>query len=261
MADQHGALRGCTVLVTRPSEVAAPLLELLKRHGAKTLHWPAISYRGASPEQVPELRERLCACDWLIFSSQQAVRSALDLLEARPLPDKTKLFAVGQTTGLLLRRAGYEAVWPEAGSGSEALLAMPEFDQVESLRIGIVCAPGGRQLLHETLRHAGAVVDVLETYHTVPGDVPAETVQQLETHLESLFVTATSGHILTLLAHTLDTTLAGNLLARPVVVPAPRLAVKAQDLGFTSVILAEGPLPRDLVQAMLSSYPCDNTAR
>lgn len=261
MAEHHGALRGCTVLVTRPSEVAVPLLDLLKRHGANTLHWPAISYEGATSEQIPGLRERLCASDWLIFSSQQAVRSALELLKPRSLPDKTKLFAVGQTTGLLLRDAGYEVVWPETGSGSEALLTLPEFDQVAGLRIGIVCAPGGRQLLNETLRHAGAAVDVLETYRTVPSDVPAETVQQLETHLESLFLTATSGHILTRLARTLNMKLAGDLLKRPVVVPAPRLVAMAQDLGFTSVFLAAGPQPQDLVKTMLSSYPCDNTAR
>lgn len=260
VAESSRSLQGSTVLVTRPPEVAGPLLSLLRQAGAETIHWPAVTYRNVAPDLTEPLRERLRAAEWLIFSSQQAVMSASRILGAEPLPPDTRIFAVGPATARVLADAGYDTIHPESGTGSEALLALPDFESVSGIRVGIVCAPGGRMVLQDALASAGAEIDVLETYVTLPGQVPAATVREVDAKLESLCITATSGHILRNLAQALNAELAGNLLERPVAVPAARLASLARKLGFSRVILAEGPRPRDLVSALLDHKSCDNAA-
>lgn len=260
-ADLPGDLSGRTVLVTRPSAVAEPLLELLKQAGARVVHWPALAYRSLDPQNVASAREGLLAAQHLIFSSQQAAQSALAIMAEESLPSTTSLFAVGSSTASVLHKAGYQATYPTAGNGSEALLALPEFQKVSGLKMGIVCAPGGRQVLMNTLSGKGAEVSSIETYQTEPVSIPAGLATQLDGLFDQLWITGTSGQILKALAESLNSAIKHNLLERPLVVPAARLAAYAGRLGFSQVILAEGPQPKAIARALAAHKSCDNPPR
>lgn len=153
------SLRGVRVLVTRAAEDAPELEDLLRQRGAVPVRMPCIRFEDAEgAARVAELVRK--GPDLVVVSSPHAARRLLALCGRIDVP----LAAVGAATA---RELPGGALVPEAGAGAAALLAALG-ERVAGKRVLVPRAEGGNPALVEGLRAAGAQVETLTLYRTVP---------------------------------------------------------------------------------------------
>lgn len=161
------SLQGLRVLVTRPEHQAGPLCQLIERHGGVAVRCPTLLIR--EPQDwgpALALFDRLATYDLAIFTSVNAVDRALPPIRERGgIPPGLEIAAIGKATARALARHGIDhGLQPEHDFSSEALMALPRFQNVTGQRIVIIRGEGGRTLLAETLTARGARVDHAEVY-------------------------------------------------------------------------------------------------
>lgn len=160
-------LGGIGVVLTRPRAQAEKTAQALRSVGARAIVFPALEL--AALPLSPADRELIAALDgarWIIFISQNAVEFGVQAIKSvRDWPAGPRLAAVGGSTADTLTHRGLkDAVSPARGADSEALLALPELQNVQGQRIVIVRGAGGRETLREELTARGADVRYLECY-------------------------------------------------------------------------------------------------
>jgi len=166
-----GPLRGVTVLVTRPREQAAELVDRIEASGAVAVMFPVIEIVARDRAEVAAGAASAGDPDVTIFVSPNAVRYGLNYAGGR-------VAAIGPATAAAIETAGVAVdIVPERGFDSEHLLAEAALENVRGQRVRIVRGNGGREKIANTLRERGAVVDYLEVYARRP---PAYTGDELD---------------------------------------------------------------------------------
>jgi uroporphyrinogen-III synthase len=164
--DKKGALRGRTVLVTRPADQASGLVRALRRHGARVVAIPAI--RVAPPASFRALDKALRALqsyDCVVFTSRNAVDRFFARARALPLSvSRRPSYAIGEKTARELRRRGWRPLVARESRGEGVARMIP---RPRGLRVLIPRAREAREALPVLLRRRGAVVDVVEAYRTL----------------------------------------------------------------------------------------------
>jgi uroporphyrinogen-III synthase len=236
-------LRGKTIVITRPREQAAHLAELIRQAGGEALIFPAVEIRDlADTTTVQELIDRLDDYDLAIFISPTAVARAMALIsDRRSLPPSLQIAAIGQGSARELEQRGVEKVLAPTGrSDSEALLELPEMLQLSGKRVVIFRGMGGRELLADTLRQRGAIVDYAECYQRVrPDTLPTELLERgARDQIQALVVTSAEG--LNNLYEMLGEQGGAWLKSTPVFVPHRRIEQAGRALGLARLIVTQG---------------------
>lgn len=221
---------GRGVVLTRPRELADAVANLIERRGARAIVFPAIEIQ---PLPIPNALSRLADYDLAVFISPSAVRMSL---AAKPPWPPRLAAAIGAGTRRELERAGARAiVAPTARADSEALLALPEMQNVRGKRVLIVRGEGGRELLAKTLTARGAVVEHAVCYRRVK---PASDAAPLLAAWRRGEVHA----LVVWSAQALDnfSAMGGDELIAglPVFVPHERIANQARSHGAQEVVVA-----------------------
>ncbi|MBC7803500.1 MAG: uroporphyrinogen-III synthase, partial [Candidatus Parcubacteria bacterium] len=158
------------ILVTRPAGQADGLSARIREAGGEALEVPTLEI-GALDDLglFHAVADRLESFDWAIFVSRNAVRRGLALLAerraGRPWPARLRVAAIGSGSSEELTSHGMADVIAPAGrADSEALLALPEFDDIAGRRIAIFRGEGGRRLLGDALAARGATVEHAPCY-------------------------------------------------------------------------------------------------
>jgi uroporphyrinogen-III synthase len=130
---------------------------------------------------------------------------------------------------------------PQERFESEALLAQPELagERVSGKRIVIFRGDGGRELLADTLRARGAVVEYIICYRRAcpAGGVEILLERWRAGHLDALTVSSSEG--LRYLLDLLDDEGRSFLARTPVFVPHARIAENARVSGLHKIILTD----------------------
>ena len=221
-------LKGVRVLVTRPAHQAEHLCRLIEAEGGTVVRLPLLTIEPGT--QLAEARKRLAgAHDLWIFTSANAVRHAQPLATG---PWPARLAAVGPATAAAIAIAGHAAAaTPLESASSEALLTLPDLQDVRGQRILLVTGEGGRGLLERELGARGATVERAEVYRRVPLPYPPEAVASALRKSDVIVIT--SGESLDHLVRMTPEAARGTLLKKALVVPAARVVEKARELGFT----------------------------
>src|SRR5947207_5413762 len=146
-------LFGKRVLVTRPRDQAAELVELLEEMGAEAIEAPMI--RIAPPDDYGPLDDacnRAGTFDWIIFSSANAVDSFIQRLLATPHDLRSlrsvKLCAVGPATAERLAKYGLKVDLSPAEYRAESVLnALSAGRELHGSKFLLPRADIGRELL------------------------------------------------------------------------------------------------------------------
>jgi len=225
-------LKDRIVIVTRPAHQATAFCSDVEAAGGKVIGFPSIEIQvsaGAAEALLVEIAEY----DYVIYISPNAVAVAP--------PPKTlsgKLFAVGTATAKALQAAGQKnIIAPESEATSEALLALPELQNVKGQTILIVSGAGGRNLLAETLRAREAYVQKAEIYRRA---IPKNDTQLLDPVLvtpKKAVITFTSGDAARNFVSMIGT-LAPALKRLPIVTGSSRIAEICAELGFQQTAIA-----------------------
>lgn len=238
-----GPLADMGILVTRPRDLAAGLMQGIAQLGGIPVAFPAVDI--APPADAVTLRARIDALpDYrlAIFISPTAVAQALPAILQRhgAWPAATRIAAVGLGTARTLERLGVGPVLCAAdGADSEHLLALPELADVAGARVLILRGEGGRDLLAQTLSQRGARVDHAECYRRLPpGADPVPLLARWRAGGIQA-VTVTSAELLDNLFLALGHEGAALLRATPLFAPHPRIAEAARVRGVATAIATE----------------------
>ncbi|AKF06865.1 uroporphyrinogen-III C-methyltransferase [Sandaracinus amylolyticus] len=169
-------LFGKRVLVTRPEDRSLGLARLLRDEGAEATCIPAI--RIAPPEDPDALARAVreaSTYDWLVFTSASGVDAFFDEVDRQQrdarVVGSARLCAIGPATASSLRARGLraDAVPTEfRGEGAAKILLDHHAGDLRGVRVMLPRAAVAREVLPDTLRGAGAHVDVVHAYRNVP---------------------------------------------------------------------------------------------
>jgi uroporphyrinogen III methyltransferase/synthase len=166
-------LFGKRILVTRPRDQAAELIDALESLGAEAIEAPMI--RIAPPDDYGPLDEvcrRVAEFDWIVFSSVNAVEAFIGRLLASPLDLRAlkgvRLCAVGTGTSDRLARYGLKVDLIPAEHHAEAVVqAIAQAGEVAGQRILLPRSDIGREVIAEELGKRGAEITAVVAYRTV----------------------------------------------------------------------------------------------
>ena len=173
-------LFGKRIVVTRPREQAAELIERIEAMGAEAIEAPMI--RIEPPEDYAPLDAACRAAaefDFIVFSSANAVDSFIERLLLSPLDVRelkgVKLCAVGPATAERLTRYGLKIDVTPAEFRAEALVhAISPGGNARGLRVLLPHADIGREIVADELRKQGAEVTEVVAYRTVVAEPERE---------------------------------------------------------------------------------------
>jgi len=245
---------GWRLLLTRPASESAELASALAAAGIFSSSLPLLEIEplpvdGAGRAMIYDLAHY----NAVIVVSKPAARLGVDLVDQYwPQPPFLKWFTVGAATAGILADYGLEVAYPAEGDDSEALLALPTFEQALAYpepRVLILRGEGGRELLAERLRSQGVSVDYLELYRRcLPDYAEGILAQRVSTErLNALVVSSGQGfeHL-----HQLAATAWPELARLPLFVPSQRVAEMARAAGARYVVDCRGASATALLAAL-----------
>jgi uroporphyrinogen-III synthase len=266
-------LNGLTVVVTRPRAQASASAAWFESFGARVISFPVLEIEPLPDAIIDEnfSRRDLSAANAIIFVSANAAEHGVTAIENRGgFPGGAAIFAIGSATAARLQDHGLANIQsPAHGNDSEALLALPSLQNVQGQKIVIVrgiSESGGRAHLKQTLRTRGASVSMLECYvrrsilvdealrselKAALSETPGENNRERKIHAFSVLSVETLQSLVLNLA---DANMAKGLRECMMLVPHPRVAEAAREIGFTRVsVVPMGGEP--LHAALLSLKP------
>ena len=222
-------LKGHKVLVTRPIHQAKGLVEMIEQQGGEAIKFPVIEIKAIDVRQWNEWNP--LHTNWLVFVSRNAVEAFMSGYQQQ-LPSTIKLAAAGEGTAQAMREQGLKVdLLPELSNGSEGLLQLPEWQQMDQQQVTIVRGEGGRELMAETLRARGASIDNLEVYRR---QLPKVSVDLQQKACSADWLTATSANGVTNLLSLLSVS-CPQILQKPLLVVSERIKAFAIEQGFKQV--------------------------
>ena len=148
-----------------------------------------MTLRPFAPQEIDQALANLQAYDWILFTSPNAVRFFLDLLEeAQTVLTDPRIAATGSQTAAALRAAGYVCDFvPADFSGATLAATLPN---VTGQRILVPRTEQGRPELSEGLLSRGAEVDDLAIYRTILATPTSAEVDALRQGADALTFTS-----------------------------------------------------------------------
>jgi uroporphyrinogen III methyltransferase / synthase len=167
-------LFGQRVVVTRTREQASQLSKQLSDRGAEVLEIPTIKI--VPPDEKRPMLEALQGLgeyDWVIFTSPNGVNAFFDYLfkafDDVRLLGNLRIAAVGPATAERIKALHLRVdVMPEEYVTRKITRAIAAFESVENLRFLVARAQVANPELTKELEDAGAIVDDVAFYQTVP---------------------------------------------------------------------------------------------
>lgn len=172
-------LQGQRVLITRAAVQAQSFVDLVQKLGGIAVRFPTI--RTAAVPQNRALKAAIAQLDryeWLIFTSGNAVKFFVQAAGGWPANATAQIACVGSKTADALAQHGLK---PDAmPSEFTAAQIVAELGNVTGKRILLPQSEIARPELAQALTAAGAAVEAIATYRTVP-DMPSdEAYEELE---------------------------------------------------------------------------------
>lgn len=249
-------LEGRHIVITRPTGQAAHLASALAALGAKPVLFPVLTIfdiEDTSP--LLDLAARLDQFDWAAFVSPNAVEKALGFLLAhRAWPPHLRVATIGRSSEQALAKFGIgNVVAPQERFDSEALIALPELQDMAGKRVVIFRGDGGRELLGDTLAARGATVEYVACYRRGRPDLDPAPLHKLWSDGRLDAVTVTSSEGLRNLYDMVGKLGQAWLRKTPAFVPHPRIAEQARALGLHEIVLT-GPGDDGLVKGLCEHF-------
>jgi uroporphyrinogen III methyltransferase/synthase len=243
-------LFGRRVLVTRPAHQADDFALSLWEAGAEPIVAPAIAI--GPPDDPAAARgavARVREFDWVVFTSRNGVDAFFDVLgelgrDARAFGD-ARIAAIGPKTGEALARRGIRVDLIPVEFVNEAVAAELLARSAPGDRVLVYRAQEARDVLPETLREQGRVVDVVAAYRTRFVEDPEMGAKAERADI----VTFTSPSTVAGFVHNVDD--AATLLAgKTVAAIGPITANAAREAGIRVDVVAEEFTVDGLVRAL-----------
>lgn len=255
-------LFGKRVLVTRSKEQAGALSGYLRDAGATPVEAPTIRIAApADPEPLHDAVERLSTYDVVVLTSQNAVDYLFAAIRERGLDarafGKAMVCAVGPRTAEVLASYGVKAdLMPKVFRGVEMARALlSELPDPATTRILLPRARIAKNTIPDALRAAGANVDIVVAYETLPpNDEEKEQILDLIRDREVDAVAFTSSSTVDNLCDILGADAAQLLEGIVKASIGPDTSATAIERGIGVDVVAETPTAKALVEALVKHF-------
>lgn len=227
------------MVVTRPAHQADHLCELIEKNGGHAIRFPVLEIEPKIDNEFSTIVRRLSDYDIAVFISPNAVNYAWPVIKDHGgKPSHLKIAAVGKATARALSQLGCVVdIFPQQQFNSEALLALPDLQNIQGKKVVIFRGEGGRELLAQSLRTRGASVEYAQCYRRIrPNINPQPLLKRWAEHKLDI-ITVTSGEGLNNLVNMIGESGAEKLKHTPLVVVSDRMAEAAKQLGFHSSVM------------------------
>jgi uroporphyrinogen-III synthase len=246
-------LTGIGIAITRPSDQAKKLTQLIEAAGGHVLLFPLIEIVGLDDySQFEREIAHIVDYDWIIFISSNAVQHGMPHLLKHPIPSHLRFAAIGPVTASELQDFGIQNVLiPQGRYDSESLLSLTELQEMQGKNVMIVRGIGGREVLAETLKSRGAEVTFAECYQRINPQNNVNMLHQAWANQQLQAIVVTSSEAM---RHLLD--LASNekwLKQVTLCVNHARIAEQATQLGL-KVKIAEAPGDEAMLNILLNRH-------
>jgi uroporphyrinogen III methyltransferase/synthase len=262
-------LFGKRIMVTRPREQSADMVDRLELLGAEAIEAPLV--RIVPPDDYGPLDEacaRVASFDWVVFSSANAVEVFVARLLASPLDLRAlgavRLCAIGPQTAERLARHGLKVDLTPPEYRAETLVqAFLELDRkgpggVKGLKVLLPRADIGREVVADELRRQGAEVTDVVAYRTVgiePERDGGPDIYRLLLEGRVDVVTFTSPSAVRTFVHLLGAEPAADLLQKTIVASiGPVTAEAAAQYHIQSTIVPQEYTVPALVEAIARHF-------
>jgi uroporphyrinogen-III synthase len=227
------------VLITRPVRQAGPFAQKLGVLGARPIVFPAIIVLPPDDRTALEqAHHELKRYDGAFFVSANAAEYGVPQVPAWPV--NVPVYAPGPGTAATLTDLGVMDIrFPAEAHGSEGLLALPALQQIRGKRFAIFRGDGGRELLGDTLRARGALVDYVSCYRRV-APTSGEGLIALLARGEADALTLTSSEGVGNLWNVLDAASRECLRHLPAFTTHPRISAAARERGLVVIESTSG---------------------
>lgn len=179
-----GTLTGVkpTVLLTRQKRYLGNMISILERLDYQPVHFPAIEVEQSLSEESAERIKNIADYTDVVFVSRNAVEMGMCLIdELADWPKGIRALTVGGETAKQLYRFGVDAMFPDQGSGAQALLAVSQLADLSGRRILIIRGEVGLDWPEDEMRKRGALVESAVVYSQ---NAPVQSKQALHDLLE-----------------------------------------------------------------------------
>jgi len=165
-------LAGKRIAITRPEEQAQAVTDRLRDLGAEAIAAPIIAIAPMDDNTALDAAlARVATYDWVICTSANGVRAVFDRLIAQSHDASalraSKIGAIGPATAQAFRAHGITPDFMPSAYVAESML--DEIGPIAGQRVLLPCADIARETLAVGLRDAGAQVDAIAAYRTIPG--------------------------------------------------------------------------------------------
>jgi len=169
--NENHPLAGTRILVGRALHQAGSLSSSLRSLGARVIEIPFIEIR--KPQSFAPLDEALVnlqTYEWLILTSANGVEAMWQRLRKLRIPrarlKHLQIAAIGPATRRAITRHALKVkMMPEEYVAESVVKGL--HDKVNGKRVLLVRAKVARDVIPDSLRAAGALIDVVEAYETV----------------------------------------------------------------------------------------------
>jgi uroporphyrinogen-III synthase len=238
-------LSGAHVVVTRPAHQAENLSCLIEKQGGVAVRFPTLAIAPMdNPCMIHNTLAHLDRYQWLVFISANAVTMHGYYTDGVKIDEfkSIQIAAVGKATAQALVMAGLPVnLVPESGYNTEALLAMPQLQQMNGQNCLIVRGEGGREELATALRSRGATVDYLDVYKRIIPGTDSSQVSLLLAQNKLDVITVTSGEAMQNLLIMLEKKYHQQMFEVPLVVISNRIRQIAAEMGFKRIAATNSP--------------------
>lgn len=250
-------LFGKKVLITRSRTQASKFRSLLEGLGAQTFEIPAIQTAPLEDyTQLDEAVAKLKDYQWVIFSSSNAVDAVFDRLSHQGLDTRAfgglKVGAIGPATADALALRGIVPDFVPTRPISEVVVKELSGHEWTGVPVLLPAADIGRDALATGLTQAGALVDRINAYRTVPTTgVDVKAREALSQGMDA--VTFTSSSTVRNLVEMLNGDRAA-LDATSIACIGPTTAATARELGLRVDLVASEHTIEGLVSALVTHF-------
>ncbi|MDH3444137.1 MAG: uroporphyrinogen-III synthase [Deltaproteobacteria bacterium] len=258
--EQELPLSGKRIVITRARAQAGSLAQRIEDLGGQVIEFPTIEIQPpADPRPMEEAIKNLRRYEWLIFTSVNGVERFLEGM-ARHKIDSNELAsvqvaAIGPETAKRLEAAGVTRCLVPTSYRAEGILDVLHPDTMRGKRVLIPRAAKAREVLPETLRQWGAVVDVVEAYRTVTPETDTSRLKDMLRRHEIDMVTFTSSSTVSNFARLFDGRRLADILGdTPVACIGPITKDTVEELGGGAKFVAQEFTVQGLIRVIVDYY-------
>ncbi len=236
------SLVGKRIVVTRPADQAESFCAELEALGAEAIRLPVIRTECLNdPGLLDQALRTLNNYDWVVFTSVNGVRHALERLEG-PFPETVKVAAIGPATEKALEDRGVRCAFVPEEYVAEHIAS--GLTAVRGAHILLLRAVTARKALGEQLRCRGAYVEEVPAYRTV---AVRPSLNRLRAAVDAITFTSSST---AQEFHALVGTHTRHLDTAIIACIGPITASAARELGYTVDVVARPYTTGGLLRAL-----------